>query len=286
MNAPIPRSGRATNIGIALLDTGKINAQQATQILHYQKEHGLRFGEAAIRLGLASEADINRILALQFDYPYLQRDEGALSPELIAAYAPFSIEVEALRGLRSQLMVRWLDKDAGTNALAIVSAGRGEGRSWLAANLAVVFSQLGEHTLLVDADLRHPRQHRLFGLENQEGLSTLLSDRASAGVVSRVPHFRDLSVMTGGPTPPNPQELICCSTFQSLINHWTREYDVIIIDTPSMNQSADAQAIAGRAMGALVVARQDKTRHDDLVTLQETLNAADAKLVGAVVNQF
>lgn len=286
MNAPIPRSGRATNIGIALLDTGKINAQQATQILHYQKEHGLRFGEAAIRLGLACETDINRILALQFDYPYLQRDEGALSPELIAAYAPFSTEVENLRGLRSQLMVRWLDKDAGTNALAIVSAGRGEGRSWLAANLAVVFSQLGEHTLLVDADLRHSRQHRLFGLENRDGLSTLLSDRANDGVVSRVPKFRDLSVLTAGPTPPNPQELICCSTFQSLINHWNREYDVIIIDTPSMNHSADAQAIAGRAMGALVVARQDKTRHVDLVKLQETLNAADAKLVGAVVNQI
>lgn len=285
MNAPIPRSVRATNIGIALLDTGKINAQQATQILHYQKEHGLRFGEAAIQLGLATEADINRILALQFDYPYLQRDEGALSQELIAAYAPFSREVENLRGLRSQLMVRWLDKDAGTNALAIVSAERGEGRSWLAANLAIVFSQLGEHTLLVDADLRYPRQHRLFGLENQEGLSTLLSDRADAGVVSRVPKFRDLSVMTAGPTPPNPQELICCSTFQSLINHWTREYDVIIIDTPSTNQSADAQAIAGRAMGALVVARQNKTRHEDLVKLQDMMNAADATLIGAVVNQ-
>jgi receptor protein-tyrosine kinase len=285
MNAPL-HAPKPINIGAALFDKGKINDDQVGQILQYQKVHGVRFGEAAIALGFVTQADIDNILAGQFDYPYLQLGEGDLSEELIAAYAPFSPEVENLRGLRSQLMLRWLDKENATNAFAIVSSGRGEGRSWLAANLAIVFSQLGEHTLLIDADLRNPRQHELFGLDNREGLSTLLADRASEMAISRVPKFRDLTVLTAGPTPPNPQELICCSTFQSLLNHWVQQYDAVIIDTPAMSETADAQSIAGRAMGALLVARQNKTRLGDLAALQEMLTAADAKLVGAVVNQF
>ena len=285
MNAPM-HTNKMLNIGAALFDSGKITADQAAQVLQYQKEKGVRFGEAAVALGFVTETDIRQVLAQQFDYPYLQRGEGELSEELIAAYAPFSPEVENLRALRSQLMLRWLDKENASNALAIVSADRGEGRSWLAANLAIVFSQLGEHTLLVDADLRNPRQHKLFGLENREGLSTLLAERASESVLSQVPKFRDLTVLTAGSIPPNPQELICCSTFQTLLNVWVQQYDVVLIDTPAFAQAADAQAIAGRTMGAMVVARQNHTRFNDLASLQEMLTAADAKLVGAVVNQF
>ena len=285
MNATM-NAGKLLNIGAALFDSGKITDDQAKQILQYQKEKGIRFGEAAVALGFVTEADIRQVLAQQFDYPYLQRGEGELSEELIAAYAPFSPEVENLRALRSQLMLRWLDKENASNALAIVSTDRGEGRSWLAANLAIVFSQLGEHTLLVDADLRNPRQHKLFGIENREGLSTLLAERASESALSRVTKFRDLTIVTAGSTPPNPQELICCSTFQSLLNNWMQQYDVVLIDTPALSQAVDAQAIAGRSQGAMVVVRQNHTRFNALSSLQEMLVAANAQLVGAVVNQF
>ncbi|MDD4881940.1 MAG: chain length determinant protein tyrosine kinase EpsG [Gallionellaceae bacterium] len=274
------------NIGATLFDSGKIRAEQVVQVLQYQKEHKARFGEAAVALGFVTEADIAQVLAQQFDYPYLQKGEGELSEELVAAYAPFSPEVESLRALRGQLMLRWLDKETASNALAIVSAGRGEGRSRLAANLAIVFSQLGEHTLLVDADLRNPRQHTLFGLDNHEGLSQLLAERAVESSLSKVPKFRDLTVLTAGPMPPNPQELICCSTFQSLMQQWTQQYDAVLIDTPAMAETVDAQSVAGRAQGALLVTRKDHTRLEDLAALQEMLTAADAKLVGAVVSQF
>ncbi len=285
MNAPMMTT-KPLNIGATLFDSGKIRAEQVVQVLQYQKEHKARFGEAAVALGFVTEADIAQVLAQQFDYPYLQKGEGELSEELVAAYAPFSPEVESLRALRGQLMLRWLDKETASNALAIVSAGRGEGRSRLAANLAIVFSQLGEHTLLVDADLRNPRQHTLFGLDNHEGLSQLLAERAVESSLSKVPKFRDLTVLTAGPMPPNPQELICCSTFQSLMQQWTQQYDAVLIDTPAMAETIDAQSIAGRTQGALLVTRKDHTRLEDLATLQEMLTAADAKLVGAVVSQF
>lgn len=277
---------KPNNIGATLFDKGKITAEQVVHILNYQKQNQVRFGEAAVALGFVSDLDIRQVLAMQFDYPYLQKGEGNLSEELIAAYAPFSPEVEQLRALRNQLMLRWLDKETGTTALAIVSGARGEGRSWLAANLAIVFSQLGEHTLLVDADLRNPRQHTLFGLDNREGLSQLLAERATESSLSKVPKFRDLTVLTAGPMPPNPQELICCSTFQSLMNQWQQQFDAILIDTPALGESVDGQSVAGRAQGALLVTRKDHTRFDALAEIQEMLEAASAKLVGAVVNQF
>jgi receptor protein-tyrosine kinase len=277
---------KTNNIGAMLFDSGKITAEQVVRILQYQKDNNLRFGEAAVALGYVSEMEVRQILAGQFDYPYLEKGEGEFSEELIAAYSPFSDDVERLRALRNQLMLRWLDRETGTNALSIVSADRGDGRSWLAANLAIVFSQLGEHTLLVDADLRNPKQHTLFGLENKVGLSQLLAERAIDSSLSKVPKFRDLTVLTSGPIPPNPQELICCSTFQALLNQWQQQYDVVLIDTPAFSEAVDAQSIAGRTRGTLLVTRKDHTRHAALAEMQDMLKAADAQMIGAVISKF
>lgn len=276
---------KTNNIGASLYDSGKITAEQVARILQYQKENKLRFGEAAVALGYVTEVEVRQILAGQFDYPYLEKGEGSLSQELVAAYAPFSAEMENLRALRNQLMLRWLDKESGTNALAIVSADRGDGRSWLAANLAIIFSQLGERTLLVDANLRTPRQHTLFGLENKEGLSQMLADRMVESSLNRIPKFRDLTVLPAGPTPPNPQELICCSSFQILLNQWMQQYDVVLIDTPAFSQAVDAQSIAGKTHGALLLTHQGHTRFTALSEIKVMLDAADAKLVGAIISK-
>ena len=166
----------ARTLGAILIDSGQLQPEDAERVLQYQKQHNLRFGEAAVRLGLISEADIQFALSRQFAYAYLRKTPGEarpLSDELVAAYQPFSPRVEQLRAIRSQLMLRWFDRAEERQVLTVVGAERGEGRSHLAANLAIVFSQLGERTLLVDADMREPRQHYLFHLENQIGLSTL-----------------------------------------------------------------------------------------------------------------
>ena len=281
-----PAGSGNRSIGAILIDTGRLTLENAENILHFQKEHGLQFGDAAIKLGLLTQQDVQFALARQYDYPYLLAGEGRVSEELVAAYAPFSPQVEGLRALRSQLMLRWFTDEAERKTLAIASPGRGEGRSYLAANLAVVFSQLGEHTLLIDADLRNPRQHRLFGLENRSGLSSLLSNRGDAGDVQRIPSFVDLSVLPAGPMPPNPQELLGRQAFARLLDEFSREFDVVIIDTPADGDCADSRTIAVRASGALLVARKHQTSLVKLGTLNEALRRMGVQVVGSVVSEF
>src|ERR1700716_1507918 len=156
-----------------------IEPQDIERVLAAQREKGLRFGEAARALGLATQAEIDLALARQFGLACIEPGATALSEELVAAYEPSGAQAEALRAVRDQLILRWLERKPESRALAILSAARREGRSFIAANLAIVFSQLGSRTLLIDADLRNARQHRLFGLENRIGLSALLSGGAA-----------------------------------------------------------------------------------------------------------
>lgn len=272
------------NIGELLLDSGKISAQDAERILQAQKESGLRFGEAAIKLGLASEGDIQFALATQFDYPCLTKDEGNFSPELVAAYEPFTSQVEALRALRTQLLLRWFN--LGHKHLAVVATNPGEGCSNLAANLAVVFSQLGERTLLIDGNLRTPRQHLIFNLGNRAGLSEILAGRADTGSIVRISQLRELSVLTAGAMPPNPTELIGGGKLAALLQTLGGQYDVILIDTPPATQSGDAQNIASLAGGALLVARKGYAKLREIDFLKAALNGADTPIVGAAMNQF
>jgi protein-tyrosine kinase len=276
--------GPDRTIGGILLDSGKITSVDAERVLRLQKEQGLRFGEACVKLGLVSQADIEIALSDQYRYPYLRPGQASFSKELVAAYEPFSAAVEGLRALRTQLLIRWF----GTNreALAIASPGRGDGRTYLAANLAVVFSQLGEDTLLIDGNMRQPRQQAIFNLSNRTGLSSALSERAGTECIERVPHFAKLSVMTAGAVPPNPVELLSRSAFQSLLDQVRRRFDVVLIDTPAGSLGADAQAIAVRAGGALLLAREGHSRLKDLKTLSARIVSGEATVVGSVFNNF
>jgi len=180
-----------------------------------QKEKSLLFGEAALSLGLVTEADIQQVLARQFDYPYLASGQGDFDPQLLSAYQPFSEQVEMFRAIRSQLMLRWFAN--GNKSLAIACVNPGEGASLFAANMAVVFSQLGERTLLVDANLRNPSQHKIFNLKGKLGLSDILAERADFEEISKISSFIDLSVLPAGTIPPNPQELLSRSFFLSFV---------------------------------------------------------------------
>jgi protein-tyrosine kinase len=277
---PAPES----SMGVMLLDSGKLTPENAERVLRMQKELGIRFGEAAVRLGLISEEDIQQVLARQFAYPYLLKGESALSPRLVAAFEPFSPQVEALRAIRSQLMLRWFAR--GRKALAIVGADPADGVSIFASNLAVVFSQLGEQTLLVDANLRSPRQQEVFALTPRQGLSDVLAGRADLDVIARVPSFIDLSVLPAGTLPPNPQELLSREGFRNLNAELERRYDVVLYDVPPFASGADAMAVAGRAGGVLLVARKDHTRMAAVAHMAGQLTQAGADVVGSVVVDF
>lgn len=273
-----------TRMGALLLDAGKLTPEDCERVLRMQNETGIRFGEAAVRLGLVGEDDIQQVLARQFAYPYLQKGQAGLSPKLVAAYQPFSPQVEALRAIRSQLMLRWFAR--GRRALAIVGVDPDDGAALFAANLAIVFAQLGEQTLLVDANLRAPRQQDAFALKPRQGLSDLLAGRAGFDAIARVPAFADLSVLPAGTLPPNPQELLARDGFRSLHVQLENHYDVVLYDMAPFQVGVDAVAVASRAGGALLVTRKHHTRIAHIGRAADQLRDAGCEVLGSVVMAF
>src|SRR4051812_26212274 len=222
----------ARHIGAILVDEGKLTSADAEQVLARQRELGWRFGEAAIELNLITDADLRQALAKQYEFPYLVSGPDGVSKELIAAWDPFHPVVEELRAVRTQLLIRWYNPDAGRKTLVITSPCAREGRSFIAANLAVVFSQLGSRTLIVDADFRAPRQQAIFNVPDRFGLSSVLSGRADLSAAIPVTGMTGLAVLPAGPLPPNPLELLSRPAFAQFLAKTQAEYDVILIDTP------------------------------------------------------
>jgi len=273
-------------IGGILVDAGRLKLEDAERILQLQREQGLLFGDAAIKLGLLTEADIQFALSRQFNYPYLLRGESKVAEDLIAAYARAGPQLEALRALRSQLMLRWFDNDPARKALVIVSSDRREGRSYIAANLAVVFSQLGQHTLLIDADMRNPSQHNLFGLDNNGGLSEALSGRGGPVTIRHISGLPELWVLPAGACPPNPLELLARPRFPQLLAELGQKFEVILLDSPPATEYADAQTLAVRAGAALIVARKNATRMWQVRGVSDSVAQGNATVVGTVLNDY
>lgn len=271
------------SIGALLLDAGKISIEDAERIMALQKQNNMRFGDVAKSLGLVSEDDIQKALSRQFDFPFLLAGEDNFSQELIAAYQPFSNQVEALRAVRGQLMLRWFNQ--AQKSVTVISPKRDEGRSHTAANLAIVFSQLGERTLLIDADFRQPRQHRLFNLQVDYGLSDILADRADSAAISRINAFRDLSVLPAGTLPPNPVDLITRG-FKNFLPSLYPQFDVILIDTPATEQGIEARIIASTCGAALLIARQHHSRVNAFQQLSSDLSGSGCQCLGSVINVF
>lgn len=270
------------SLGAILIGAGRLSHQQAGRVLQLQLKEGLRFGEAARRLGVVDGEDISFALSQQFDYVCLQPGDDAVSPDVLAAFGSRHPVVEGLRDLRSRLTLLWLGQPSSRKCIALVSVRRGEGKSFIAANLAVLFSQLGQRTLLIDADLMHPCQHRLFRLDNRAGLSSALSGLAGLEAAKPIPQLNGLSVLPAGPTPPNPRELLSRPLLANLLTQARQAYEVVLIDTPSAAQAADAQIVAAHAGAALLVSRP----HAASIAEIGALTASLGNLLGAVVNQF
>ena len=270
-------------MGVILVDAERLSQANADRILAFQRDNGMRFGDAGRSLGFLTDDDVRFALSVQFQYSYIT-SESELSQELVAAYEPSSPVVEQLRMLRSQLMLRWFDNGTERKGLAVVSAGSGDGRSYIAANLAIVFSQLGERTLLIDADMRTPRQHKLFNIGKRAGLSDMLVGRAGPEAVVSVPSLPNLSLLQAGTIPPNPQELLGRQSFSRLLLSLGEDFDVMIIDTPPANVCADAHTVAVRAGAALIVARQNSSSMPQLAQFTHSLREFGVTLVGSVLN--
>jgi chain length determinant protein tyrosine kinase EpsG len=277
-----PPSPVSVLLGKQLLDGGKLTDSDVLRVIAAQRENHLRFGEAAVSLGLLSEIDVQEALARQHRYPYVLQADSELSPELYAANQPFGARSEALRTLRAQLMLRWFGDQS--KCLAVVSSREGEGASTTAANLAIAFAQLSERTLLIDANLRNPAQHRLFGQQAAAGLSNLLTGRCELDdVIIPIAPFERLSLLCAGAAPPNPQELLSSVSFSYLVETAPSWFDIIIIDTPPILDCADAQVVAGLAGACLLVTHQHQTRLADVEQVKQLLVPTGAELVGTVL---
>lgn len=274
------------SIGSIIAETRNLTADQVEKVLAHQKVHGIRFGEAAVALGYASADDVLFALSQQFHYPYAAEDRRKANPELVALNHPFGVQAESFRAIRSQVMMRLFNEGQERRALAVVSPDSGDGKTYFAANLAVTLAQLGGRTLLVDADLRGPRQHAVFGLENSAGLSGILSGRAEAKVIQQVVGVSSLFVLPVGITPPNPLELVERPAFGLLIRELLSKFDHVVVDTPAAQYGSDSAVIAARCGAALVVVRQDSGHLVDLQDLVANLAETPAVLAGVIYNEF
>lgn len=275
---------RSRAIGTILVEEGRLASGEVERILNFAVERRIRFGDAGVQLELITPDDVLFALARQFNNPVLPCGADGVSEELIAGYDPQNPMLESLRNLRSQIMLRWYPQTRH-RVLAVVSPDRGEGRSWLVANLAVTFCQIGLRTLIIDANLRQPRQHEIFHLGGEPGLTELLTGRAGGDVAHRIHPQLRLFVVGAGALAPNPQELLSRPVFSAVIGRYAAQFDLILIDTPAALESADAQIIASHGRSALLLARKDRTERDRLRQTLQSLKSVGVKVVGSVMNE-
>jgi chain length determinant protein tyrosine kinase EpsG len=272
------------SIGSIISELCDLSPEQVEQILAHQQQHGVRFGEAAVALGLVSTNDVLQALSQQFHYPYAPKRLNSL--ELVTLTQPFSAQAEAFRAIRSQITMRLNHEGEQRKALAIISPDTLDGKSFFAANLAVALAQLGSRTLLVDADMRGPRQHQIFEVPNKTGLSSVLSGRTSTQVIQQVDGVPGLFVMPVGATPPNPLELVERPAFGLLMRELVSKFDHVLVDTPAAQYGADASVIAARCGAALVLARRNESRVADLLDLVGSFENCPVRITGVVMNEF
>lgn len=175
--------------------------------------------------------------------------------------------------------------DTGRKVIAVSSPSPCEGRSTAAANLAVAFAQAGSHVLLIDGDMREPVQHKFFRVQNHEGLSTLISQGIPAEKVVKRNVAENLDLITAGPVPTNPSELLASDSFRTLIDTFSGEYEYIIIDTPPVTLVSDAVVMKGAVSSIILMIRYGVTTYDELSSCMKQIGLAQIDMPGFVINE-
>jgi chain length determinant protein tyrosine kinase EpsG len=266
--------------------TKGLTGDQVSQALEYQRANGVRFGEAVVALGLANPEDIIWALAQQFHYPYAPVAERNLHEELVVANMPFAESVEAFRDLRTQLIMTVMGEATQRNAVAVVSAEAGEGKTFISANLAIAFSQLPGRTLLIDADMRTPRLHKLFGVDASSGLSGILAGRPEANVIKPISHLPNLYLLPAGVQPPNPAELLHRAAFSLLLRELLAKFDNVLVDTPAAAHGPDARIIASHCGAAMLIGQLGQSKVSGMQALLKQLTKNNVKIAGVLVNEY
>jgi protein-tyrosine kinase len=264
----------------------------------------IRFADAALHTGVVTQDELDKALEW-IQHRAVQQGRGIIEEvlrrrvrrevvlwegsrvkpceQLILAHDPSHPRSESIRSLRTELLLR--TRNGGTGVIALLSPCAAEGRSQLAAELAISFAQLGRRTLLVDADLRRPRQHVLFGAENEKGLAQALTDNGTIHLHG-IEGMPQMALLTSGALPPNPLELLSGARFERLVLEWRRSFEFVVLDTPPVAESSDAITVATAAGQVLILSRAGLTPFSALKEMSRKLETTHARKLGAVIGRF
>ena len=190
--------------------------------------------------------------------------------------------VESFRNVRSNLLLSTGDK--APRVVQICSASHSEGKTTFALNMAAIMAAAGEKIVLIDADLRKPRLHKMLKAANRQGLSNLLSGQAGLDEIIRQTHMEGVDAITSGPVPPNPSELLGSKTMKESLLLLSLRYDRVIIDCPPLAGLADAPLVSSMSDGIILVIRGSKTPRDLVIKSKKNLDAINARVLGVVLN--
>jgi len=208
---------------------------------------------------------------------------GASSPsQLIVDSQPRSAASEAYRTLRTNIQFASLDRPHRT--LVIASASSGEGKTTTTANFGIACAQAGTRVCLIDSDLRRPALHKLFDLANTQGLTTALVEDQPVVKLAQATRVPNLSVLTSGPLPPNPAEMVGSRRMRELLERATEDFDLLLCDTPPIVAVADAVSLAAQCDGVILVVRTGKVPHEVVKRVATQIEAVKGRILGVLLN--
>lgn len=273
--AQLPTEPISPNIAINVLlaaAAGLMLAVAAAMLLEYLDDTLKSADDLNISLNLTALGSVERI-------------EGSdYKDKLISAHDPFSLMAESYRLVRSN--IQFMGVDQPTKSIVITSSNPGEGKSMTAANLAIAMAQAELRTIIVDADLRRPTMHKVFGVPNLGGLTDLLrSPELELGSQMKNTGIEHLQLLTSGPLPPNPAELLSSQRMAQLVQRLEEMADVVIFDSPPVLAVIDAAVLSKRASGVMLVIQAGRTRRDAARQAIKRLEQVGTNILGAVLNQ-
>lgn len=290
----------------ALLARFQLPPETINTVYEAMRQRSISFAEAALSLGVVTQDQVDdallwvqrahrsdgsglietaiRRISTSRQVVLVEGEKVKPGPSLVLVHNPDDPRSEKIRALRTELLLL-SDVSLGANTIALLSACPGEGRSQLSAELAISFSQLGKRALLVDADLRQPKLHALFGSSNESGLVEVIS-RNQKPRLHPVDGLPQLSLLTSGSNPPNPLELLSDGRFARLLQDWRKNFEFIIIDTPPVQSYADGLAVATLAGRVVLLSRAQHTSYKQTRELLRRLATTQSQILGAVINHF